>query len=261
MKRSFFAALGISAAVFAGPIGVAGAADMAVKAPVPAPVAATDWSGLTLDADIGWERSGTNWLYVNFPGEITFPLSSTDGDVGVHAGYQQQFGWLVIGGEVGISSTFTDKFASVTSVGVPVGTACGTGVAGQQCQTNIGSVATAGGKLGVAWQDWLLYGVGGGARASVNSQLVQPTGLLFDTTTGGKVNGYYAGGGVDYIFNKTRLFDMIVGVEYEHIGLGTAFLTSSADAFAPGGVNARNVGAKEDIVWGKLTLKFNPWAR
>ena len=60
---------------------------------------------------------------------------------------------------------------------------------------------------------------------------------------------------------KTRFGDAIVGAEYEHIDLRTSFMASSADAFAPSppGVNGRNVGATEDLVLAKFTLKLNPF--
>lgn len=62
---------------------------------------------------------------------------------------------------------------------------------------------------------------------------------------------------------KTRLFDMIAGVEYQHIDLGTNNQLSSLSTpvpFTVGNEFNRNISPKEDIVWAKLTVKFNPFA-
>jgi outer membrane immunogenic protein len=146
-----------------------------------------------------------------------------------------------------------------------LGAPCLTGLpfnVGQQCQTLIGDVMTAGGKLGVDWGNWLVYGVGGWARGEVHSQITSTPIASGDTTNGPRYSGWYAGGGFDYMFASTRLFDFIAGVEYEHIDLGTQLQLSSLASpfvFAIGNPFNRTVSATEDIVWGKLTVKFNPW--
>jgi hypothetical protein len=88
-------------------------------------------------------------------------------------------------------------------------------------------------------------------------------GILFDVTEpNGRTTGWYAGGGVDYMLSQSRLLDMIIGIEYEHVDLGSHLLLSSVPAFlsfTAGNAFNRNISATEDIVWGKITVKFNPW--
>jgi opacity protein-like surface antigen len=238
------------------------AADMAVKAPS-APVAATNWTGLYLDTAVGWQQSSYRWNYdaSTLPGIAPFSMSSTDAVMGGHIGYQQQFNWLVIGGEFGGSATFRNRFATSIPTPSPGAPPCAFGT-GAQCQASVGSVMTAGGRLGVAWKDVLIYGVGGSAfDASIASRAVfNGSGIEYSSSRG--ANGYYAGGGVDYMLTRTNVGDWIIGVEYEHIGLRNVQLFSSSNAFSPcaPGHNCaeRVIGAKEDIVWGKLTVKFNP---
>jgi len=260
MLRKLLSVVGVSSLLIIAPLTVASAANLPVKAPPPPPAPPiANWTGLTLDVDAGWQNNSFTWLYSNFPGEIPFNMSASQAVIGGHIGYQQQFNWLVAGVEFGVSAPQQVKYASVTSVGI-ISAPCGTGTAGEICQATIGSVDTLGGKLGVAWQDWLFYGDGGGARGSVQSQLTNANGTCcFDTASGTYKKGWYAGGGVDYMFVKAQLVDVIGGIAYEHIGLGTNLLPSSADGGNPSGVNARTVSAKEDIVWAKVTLKFNPW--
>lgn len=251
-------------------IGVVAAAWLVVMpalAAQPMPVTVSpSWTGLYLDGDIGWEQTSNRWDYnaSTLPGLSPFSISSNDGVLGGHIGYQQQFNWLVIGGEFGGSATFSNHFATSIPTAVPGGPPCtfGTGV---QCQTAVGSAMTIGGKMGLAWQDWLVYGTGGAAfDGSVTSRAIF-AGSSIETSTAAKANGYYVGGGIDYMLTETNFGDLIVGVEYEHIDLGNVQLFSSSNGFAacaPGPNCAeRTIGTREDIVWGKVTLKFNPIAQ
>ena len=201
--------VGVSALLIAAPLSAANAADMEVKAPpapTPAAVVAAHWTGLYLDADIGWQRNSYTWntndaTALNF--NSTFSLSNSEGSIGGHIGYEEQFNWLVVGGEVGTFTSITQKFASLTSPGTGPGLPCGLAFPGQQCQANVDNVYTFGGKVGVDWSDWLFYGVGGGAEGAIRSQinLVGPALApgLADTTPAQRAHGWYAGGGFDYM--------------------------------------------------------------
>jgi outer membrane immunogenic protein len=242
------------------------AADMPIKAAAPPPPVAeapADWTGFYLDADLGWQYESFQWFFLNVApgaGEVPFSLSQGSGIAAGHVGYQQQFGWLVVGAEYGAATPTGTRFASVISGGGAPGVPCQTAVAGNQCQVRLGDFQTAGGKAGVAWQDFLAYGVGGFAWGSTPSQTFFPNAVIADTTMAPTHHGWYAGAGVDWMAVKTRLVDVILGVEYEHVDLDTRLQTSSADNFSPNGITARTIGAKTDIAWAKLTLKFNPFA-
>src|ERR1700733_2553736 len=112
----------VTAVAVIGFASVAFAADMPVKAPPPPPpVITTSWTGFYLDGDIGWEQSHYNWIYPD-PGSgglasvaPTIPpmsMSQSGGVMGGHIGYQQQFSWLVVGGEWGGSALMNSKWAS-----------------------------------------------------------------------------------------------------------------------------------------------------
>jgi outer membrane immunogenic protein len=227
-----------------------------------ASAAVTDWSGFYLDGDAAWLRKSYTWNTDDAAGpnfNSTFGLANSEVGLGGHLGYQRQFGWLVVGGEAGIFTSFGDRFASVTSPGTGAGLTCGLAFPGQMCQARIGAVLTYGGKLGVAWSDWLLYGVGGGAAGGLRSQInLVGAGLapgLADYTPSANANGWYVGGGVDYMLFKGKPFDVIVGVEYEHVELGAVQEYSSNNGFGPG-YDQRALSAKVDTVLGKVTVKF-----
>ena len=68
-------------------------------------------------------------------------------------------------------------------------------------------------------------------------------------------NGWYAGGGFDYMVHKGPLVDVLLGVEYQHFDVGS----KNAFCFNPG-CNAAtgwdyDLGAKGDIVRARLTIK------
>jgi len=278
MRTKLVGVAAITALFLATSLSVVRAADMPVKAPPsPPPVVATDWSGIYFDVDVGWEQQRINWLYTNATppfvslGSSPFSGTQSGGVMGGHIGVQVQWAWLVVGGEWGGSGLMDNKWVSIASTGGPT---AGTSPcvfapfnAGTQCQMQVGDLMTVGGKLGVAWQDWLLYAVGGGAWGTTRSQILLGPGPLASVSDTANPNGisrgYYVGGGFDYMFAKTRLFDMIAGVEYQHIDLGTNNQLSSLGTpvpFTVGNEFNRNISPKEDIVWAKLTVKFNPFA-
>jgi outer membrane immunogenic protein len=254
MKKFATVAAAIAALGF---VNAASAADMPMKA-VKAPIVASayNWSGLYGGADVGWIHEKINWAYTN-PGPPTLaPFSQTndDGTVGGFLGYQYQIGSIVVGVEGGVSSSFNSRFGSTVG-----GTATGPCVTNgaTTCQTKMGAIWTAGGRLGYAWNNWLVYGEGGWASAQLSTQLVN-SGAAFDPTSA-KQNGWYAGAGVDYLLLKGSLVDTIIGAEYEHVDLRTVQHLSSLDGFNPAGANARNMSGTADIVRVRLTFKWNPW--
>jgi outer membrane immunogenic protein len=236
------------------------AADMPLLKAPPMPVAtAYDWSGFTGDVDVGGGWSNFNWAFTH-PGPATLQpfSSSTSGLVyGGHGGFQKQWGWIVLGFEGGGMENATRNYASTFG-----GSATGpcTANVGQACQVHISdAIYTFGGKAGVAWGDWLFYGEGGGAWSQIQTQF-NTNGNLFDPVSQNR-HGYYAGGGFDYVLAKGPMFDLIAGVEYEHVDLGSRFVQSVFDFPNPNGPNSRTVSAKEDMVMAKLTVKWNPWTQ
>jgi opacity protein-like surface antigen len=108
----------------------------------------------------------------------------------------------------------------------------------------------------LAWNDWLLYGTGGYANGNIKARsFVTATGAVFDDF-GARHGGWFLGGGLEYAIWKGSAFDAIIGVEYQHIDLGTARLLSPAD----GGVFAldtRDIGTTANLILATLSLKGN----
>jgi outer membrane immunogenic protein len=257
MNRTILRFVGIAAmALFiAAPWGVAGAADMPLKA---APIVASEynWSGFYAGASAGWSQENFGWAYTNpSPPACCAPFSASTSNavIGGHVGAQWEFSHIVLGVEAGATQFIEPGWAMRTGC-ISGGT--------QSCQITQLPVFTLGGRLGWAWDKWLVYGTGGAAQSTVDARLVNGNGTIFDTSNRPTYRGWYAGFGTDYLLNKGTYVDMIVGLEYQHIDLGTAYNPSSADNFAPSppGVNGRNVNVKDDMVRFRLSLKFNPFA-
>jgi len=267
MKYPITGMLGIAAFLLAAPL-AANAADLAVKAPPPAPVV-YDWTGFYLDVGAGWQYDQFNWTYTNFvPAQNPFSLSHGGGSITGHVGYQQQFGWVVVGGEIGAFRSMNGNAASIVSPGGGAVAGPCNNLGGYTCRASIDYATLAGGKLGVDWGNWLFYGVGGVAfNSNISTQAFLPSGLLSDVGGQQSAHGWYIGAGLDYLLLKTRFGDLITGVEYEHVSFGTVTqctVPTPASAIVTGcpgtpAADARLISAKEDAVWGKLTLKFNPF--
>ena len=226
------------------------AADMPLKAPPAAYAEAYNWSGFYVGASAGWVHESSTWTYTN-PVPATPPTSSAhdvrfdDAIFGGHIGALYQWQKVVLGAELAVSETRgnfgTSNLQCVATVG-------------SQCRVSMGTLWTAGGRLGWAgWNRWLPYVSGGWARLEVRSQESTVPPLIFDNTSA-RQNGYYVGGGIEYAITN----NFIAGIEYQHVDVGTAYHASSADGFGPSppGVNGRNISASEDIVRARLSVKF-----
>jgi outer membrane immunogenic protein len=236
------------------------AADLPVKA-LPMAPPPFDWGGLYAGLGGSWFQNQTRWQYTN-PGPATltpFTNSQDTGAFDIQAGAQWQFSQIVLGVEASYTNP-VNSFRGAVSNGTAT-SVCTAGL-GQACQTRTSNVSTVGGRVGWAWADWLFFGEGGWAAGTIETQLVNSNGTLFDTSRNSDyLNGWYAGGGVNYAAYKSAVMDVIVGVDYRHIDLRTHFQSSSADGFSgsPPGVNGRNVGGTADQVRFTVSLKTNGW--
>jgi outer membrane immunogenic protein len=260
MKQRFVAQIAMLGLLLAAPLGVAQAADMAVKAPPPMAPPVFDWGGIYVGGSGSWFQSSTHWQYTSPGGAALTPFTDKENQAawGVHAGAQWQFSQIVLGIEADYTNP-ASAFLGPASDGTA--TSVCTMHLGQVCQTRMSGISTLGGRAGWAFGDWLFFGEGGLAVGTIESTLVVPAaGTVFDTARKSDyTNGWYAGGGVNYAVYKTALMDVIIGADYRHIDLGTHLQTSSADGFSTTGANARNIGGTADQVRFTVDIKTNGW--
>ena len=246
----------IAAAVLAGSAVTASAADMPVKAPMFAPMpAAYDWSGWYAGVGIGGLWGDSNYLYPLDPARAAggYAVPFEQAMASTHGGYQWHFKTWQTGGFV-IGMEYSGA-ANLSEYGD--GTACapaGAAVA-LTCQTRMENLFTLGGRLGFTWDRFMLYGSGGWAGATVNTREADTATGLGVNTTRGWHSGWYAGGGIDYVFYQTKGTDWILGVEYQHIDFADS--VRHFVGTVPVGIATRDVDLTADYVRAKLTVKLN----
>jgi outer membrane immunogenic protein len=243
MGRKFWGGLGLLASILAG-AGVAGAADLAVKAPVykapPPPVILSDWSGfyIGINGGYGWGDTKFDDAFNNY----LFGAAKPKGGVfGGHAGYNWQYGKVVTGVEIdfdGASIKGTDSVSFCGDCDRPV-TLSRT--------MKFDELATARARLGYAiLPDLLAYGTAGIAWGHSTLTGTISNGFASASMDANANNfGWAAGGGVEYYLGH----GFIVRGEYLHYDFAkTAY--SFPVFFSP------NAGTTVDVARGGLSYKF-----
>jgi len=251
MKRLVFGG-GALAAMFAS---AAMAADLPIKAP-PAPVAYYDWSGVYTGFNVGAAWYDVTHHFTT-PGAITPDVTtrSRDGIVGFHAGAQWQWGAWVLGVEAALSGCFHE--CRSTSGVLPVAQGFEPNVFGEHKITNL---FTAGPRLGYAWDRLMIFATGGWASANLKNahcssitNTCDGPGSTANAAT--RNNGWYAGGGFDYLVDRGALVDVVLGVEYQHFDVGAVPGFCVNPACSPLHVRDFSLSGAGDLVRARLTIK------
>ena len=254
----------LSSAVLLATTALASAADLPrrVVAPAPAPIIVPvfTWTGFYAGLNGGWVWSqngtrlrGTTGLLVPQIALVPdrFDLDDDGFTIGGHIGYNWQFGTFVAGLETDIA--YTDLGRSRT-IAVPAGVlapvALGPGtITGN---TGLDFLGTVRGRVGFAFDRFMVYGSGGFAYGGVDSRVsVDFPGTAFDFTSNSDDDfrfGWAAGVGGEYAFTN----NLILGVEYLHYELGRDTVRVGNN-FVNTDYRTTNTG---DLVRGRLSFKF-----
>ena len=222
--------------------GVAGAADMPVKAP-PSPLPPPfSWTGFYIGGNIGaaWaQRDVTDTLF-----GLDFSNGGTKGRFigGGQLGFNYQIGYFVIGAEGDFDAAASDNNNNITVVGPR----------GHSIQVvsndNNNSVLTAAARFGFAVDHLLFYGKAGGGLVGKNSYSVNDltSNTFFATTSASNTrSGWLLGGGLEWAVTN----NWTVKFEYDYLGLtsqsftvpGTAIPVLAGDTFNFGNNNIQMV--------------------
>jgi outer membrane immunogenic protein len=195
----------LSAAILAAiPIASASAADMPVKAPPAAPPAVFSWTGFYVGGEFGGGESRTDSIRnvgnASFPAGFTETIDESGFLGGVDIGANYQINQFVLGVEGDWQGSTLSSNDSVASPLVP----------GRFTVENreVDWVSTVTGRVGWAWDRWLLYAKGGGAWRHVNDSASNETfsgaGVLLtnQTVNSETESGYVVGGGVEWAFSQ-----------------------------------------------------------
>jgi outer membrane immunogenic protein len=170
---------------------------------------------------------------------------------GVQGGFNWQFNNVVLGveGEYTWAGLRGDANGTALRQNAP-------GSDGIRITDRIDEIATVTGRLGYAFNNWLVYGKGGWAWARGGSQGIvsdpqvfnQPY-AAFNSSSGG--DGWVAGAGVEWGFAP----NWSLKLEYEHIDLGNKTVQVETSGLAPGVL--ANVSTRIDTVKAGVNYRFN----
>ena len=195
MRRFVVALLSVAAMSVAS----ANAADMPVKVPMiqpPQPIA-YDWSGFYVGGDIGggWGHHDRSVVPPGF--QNSYDSSGFIG--GGHLGYNYQISSFVLGIETDFNGT---------TIKGDDGSAGGT-----LDQTQVNWLGSTRGRVGYAWDRFLVFATGGWAYGELEHYSNGGAGQSFTSTR----SGWTVGGGLEYAIDNNWL----VRVEYRYYDLGT----------------------------------------
>jgi outer membrane immunogenic protein len=212
LRRIILASAGATALT-----GAALAADLRAPPPVYlAPPPVFTWSGLYMGGQLGYKWGNDNGNLDDFDTAGAFfdstPASSSPSGAigGAHIGYNWQITQWVLGVEADVDATGF-RGNGVLADSQFFDTASGLQGRVETSSTIEGSFR---GRIGFAWDRWLIYGTGGVAFTDVMTNYFAFE--EFDSRSKTRV-GWTAGGGIEYAFTPNWLF----GVEYRHSDFGS----------------------------------------
>jgi outer membrane immunogenic protein len=240
MKKFLLATVGLVALVsMAAP---ASAADMAVKAPPPAPVIPIyNWTGFYIGANGGWGESHNCWDFVSVAGAIIADgcRDRSGGVVGGQLGYRWQANQFVFGVEAqGDWADLSNQRVSLINPAFST-------------RTKTDGIGLFTGQIGYAWNAALLY-VKGGAAVTSNrfSILDTPSGAELAAASSTRWGGA-VGVGFEYGFTP----NWSIGAEYDHLFMGDSNNSFSvANPIVAGALN--RISQDVDMVTLRVNYRF-----
>jgi outer membrane immunogenic protein len=204
MKYSFLTSVSVGAILLGGAAQAADVARPAYKAPAAIPT--FNWTGFYVGANIGVARNRAN-LSDDPSSPVPFLGAPADANKtgligGIQAGYNYQISQLLLGIEADIA--LGNGEASVSGFSFGTGT----------YTSRLSRLGTVRGRVGLAFDRFLVYGTGGGAFASIKNEFTEPA-FPFTAHPKNNLTGWTAGGGFEYALTD----HWTAKAEYLHVWL------------------------------------------
>jgi outer membrane immunogenic protein len=237
-----------------GVVASAAAADLPSEKGPPAyeppPPPAFSWTGFYIGANGGYGWSTTTWVYptTNYydTGAGQGYTANPDGALaGGQIGYNLQFGSWVVGIEG--SGDWADL--RETRLGAVTAT-----FPNDSYSTKITDIESITGRLGYAFNTWLLYAKGGVATTNLGLNIVSGApGAGVTTTNDQRLWGPTVGGGVEYAITD----NIVAGVEfdYSYFHKGGISTVTTGPVAAPVTINGGGVDVES--VLARISYKFD----
>src|SRR5262245_10857722 len=194
------------------------------------------WTGFYVGGHVGGSWSAVDWANINLTGERV--NNDARGFIGGgQIGYNQQFGAIVLGAEATLSgTTLSDDFRSLKSPTITY-------------STDVNSIATVTGRIGVAAGQWLVYAKAGWPSARVDvagRNTIGPESFSLEEWR----SGWTAGAGLE--FKVAR--NIGLGLEYNFIDLGSQHYHPTTTLGSP--VNIVDHDVQVQSVTARLNFHF-----
>jgi outer membrane immunogenic protein len=214
------------------------AADLPVKARPMPPPPVFNWTGFYVGANIGgaWSNGSVTDLVTG----ANLSTNSSGFIGGGQVGFNYQFNTFVLGAEWDIDGTSISTTSNVVA----------TGFGNLQASASTDWISTLAGRVGFAFDRWMIYAKGGGAW-------VQNSATLTNTTTGASISasntnsGWMAGVGGEWAFAN----NWSAKLEYNHVELDN-WSPSTATLIAG---DRLNISRTIDMVKAGVNWRFG-WA-
>jgi len=240
MRKFLLGTAGLLALGIAAP---ALAADMAVKAPPPAPLPVIyNWSGFYIGANGGWGQSHNCWdfVFVVGPAFSDGCRNLSGGVIGGQIGYRWQANQWVFGLEAqGDWADFSNSRISLLDPTLST-------------RVRTDGIGLFTGQIGYAWNAALFYVKGGAAVTSNRFDVFDtPTGIGLVSASSTRWGGV-VGVGFEYGFAPNWSF----GVEYDHLFMGDANNSFTVADIRLAGILNNRVSQDVDMVTLRLNYRF-----
>ena len=196
------------------------------------------WSGAYFGGSVGGGWASLRGTILNPTQE---PLSNDEGGLigGGHLGVQSQYGQIVVGAEIGLrGGDMSDARPSAVAPGL-------------RYRTDVSWLLTLTGKLGYAWDNWLLYGRAGFASADVKVSGIAGPPTNADFGNSQRHSGFVIGAGLDYQLQPGIVF----GIAYDYISLTEENLSATSNNNQPATIS--EVGADIHILTARMNILLN----
>jgi len=206
----------LAASILAASTVTAFAADLAARPYTKAPVAAVvyDWTGFYIGADVGYGWGRSNGTLANATGLFPVPYSFDPSGVigGGFVGYNWQINNVVLGVEADWQAADLNSSGNFPAFGTSY-----------TVGTKIKDYGSVRGRLGFAFDRWMVFGTAGAAWGSWETTY-GISSVPFVTSSVSSHAGWTAGAGVEYAFTNNWL----ARAEYRYTDLGRATFVSTA---------------------------------
>lgn len=241
MKRNIIGGLAVSALLIVSPLSAVSAADMALKASPPAPLA-YNWTGfyLGIEGGAGWGHAEDT----DVTGFDSGRFAVAGGLIGGTVGYNWQINKIVLG----LEGDGSGAWIKGSTTGIPPLNFCGGSP--PYCELDLQALGTLRARAGIAFDRFLPYVTGGLAVGALHGHEgdILANGAVGNATT--TVAGWTVGGGIEAAISP----NWSAKVEYLHADLGNHVIFND---LVFGANLAENVRYTTEILRVGLNYKFN----